>query len=354
MTGPTLALALALVAPTPSSTPEREPPSGQEDPLRAQATGDSSLVAVGDRVRASTSNSAIVGQVTRSDAQGIDLVDGGLHLSLAYGELDGLDVSEGIRSRWRLFAALGFAWGAIEGWDNPQTQGFSSHSSGDRAKTALIVGAFSGVVSGAIGALNRREVWESIPLGGNQDRPGSVATPERQPLPSLEAGSEPAGDGAPVVVGQRVRASTANSTFIGRVTRLSAGGIELMDGGTHLSLPYRDLDRLEVEDGVRSLMAKGAGIGAGAGAVVGFLVDFGMNWNLFDPPDTFWEGWGITLLGGALGGVAGGAIGTRIKREAWESVLLEDHVDSFNPTFGLQRHGPERRLLLSVGGSFSF
>ena len=249
---------------------------------------------------------------------------------------------------------LGFAWGAIEGWDNPQTQGFSSPSSGDRAKTALIVGAFSGVVSGAIGALNRREVWESIPLGGNQDRPGSVATPERQPLPSLEAGSEPAGDGAPVIVGQRVRASTANSTFIGRVTRLSAGGIELMDGGTHLSLPYRDLDRLEVEDGLRSLMAKGAGIGAGAGAVVGFLVDFGMNWNLFDPPDTFWEAWGITLLGGALGGVAGGAIGTRIKREAWESVLLEDHVDSFNPTFGLQRHGPERRLLLSVGGRFSF
>ena len=111
MTGPTLALALALVAPTPSSAPETEPPSGQEDPLRAQATGDRSLVAVGDRVRASTSNSAIVGQVTRSDARGIDLVDGGLHLSLAYGELDGLDVSEGIRSRWRLFAASGVCLG---------------------------------------------------------------------------------------------------------------------------------------------------------------------------------------------------------------------------------------------------
>ena len=323
-------------------------------PLRAQATGDSSLVAVGDRVRASTSNGAIVGQVTRSDAQGIELVDGGLHLSLAYGELNGLAVSDGIRSRWRLGAGLGAVTGAIAGWGNPDVRGSSSPSTGDRAKAALIAGALSSVVYGAIGALLRREVWESIPLGGYQDRPGSVATPERQVLASPEAGSQPAGDGAHVVVGQRVRASTANSTFIGRVTRLKAQGIELMDGGTHLSLAYRGLDRLEVDDGVRSLVANGAGIGAGAGAVVGFLVDFSMNFSIFDSPDSFREQWGITLLGSALGGVAGGAIGALIKREAWKSVPLEDSVDSFSPTFGLQWHGPERRLLPSVGGRISF
>ncbi len=323
-------------------------------PLRAQAAGDSSLVAVGVRVRAFTSNSAIVGQVTHSDAQGIDLVDGGLHLSLAYGELDGLDVSDGVRSRWRLGAALGAATGALAGWRNPDVKASSSPSTGDRAQAALIAGVLSSVLYGSIGALLRREVWESIPLGGYQERPGSVATPERQLVSSLDAGSQPAGDDAPVVVGQRVRASTVNSTIIGRVTRLSAQGIELMDGGTHLSLAYRDLDRLEVDDGVRSRVAKGAGIGAGAGAVVGFVVDFGMNWNMFDPPDSFWESWGITLVGSALGGVAGGAIGALIRREAWESVPLEDYMDDFSPTFGLQWHGPERRLLTSVGGRISF
>lgn len=51
--------------------------AGVASPLRAQATGHRALsVTIGDRVWASTANSAIFGHVTGSDALGIDLMDG--------------------------------------------------------------------------------------------------------------------------------------------------------------------------------------------------------------------------------------------------------------------------------------
>ena len=343
------------------------------NPLRAQATGDSSLVAVGDRVRASTANSTIIGQITRSDGRGIDLLDGEIRLPLPYRAMDRLERSRGRRSLWKEFAAGGVVIGALLGWNGPE-QGIpepsygpdpGGPSRGDRAKAALTAGAIVGGVNGAIGLLFRWEAWESIPLGDVRDHLDPDAAPEsglQMPRPCAEAGPQPAGnigDSDRLVVGQRIRASTASSTFIGCVAGLTPQGIELMDGETRLSLPYRHLDRLEVDEGLRSRWAEGAIAGGAIGGSGGFVYALASGIGDIFSSCTgacFWREEALpAMAAGALaGGVAGGAIGALLKVEAWEPVPLEDRADGFRPMVGLERHGSEGRLLVSVGGRISF
>lgn len=182
------------------------------------------------------------------------------------------------------------------------------------------------------------------------------------PRPCAEAVTQPAGgigDRGRLVVGQRIRASTASSTFIGCVAGLTPQGFELMDGETRLSLPYRHLDRLEVDEGLRSRWTEGATIGGAIGGSGGFVYALGSGIGDIFSSCTgacFWreEALPAMAVGALAGAVAGGAIGALFRVEAWEPVPLEDHADGFRPMVGLERHGSEGRLLVSVGGRISF
>ena len=160
-------------------------------------------------------------------------------------------------------------------------------------------------------------------------------------------------DSSLVAVGDRVRASTANGTFIGRVTRLDGKGIELMAEGTHLSLGYRDLDGLEVSDGARSWLMAGVVLGgvAGFGGGVAYTM---RDFNIFGGGCTGLCAWKEDILPAvAIGGFVGGAIGALIKEEAWKPVPLGDYVDGFSPIVAVRRD-PEGRLLVSIAGRLRF
>ena len=173
-------------------------------------------------------------------------------------------------------------------------------------------------------------------------------------------GAQATEDSSLVAVGDRVRASTANGTFIGRVTRQDVKGIELMAEGTHLSLGYRDLDGLEVSDGARSRLMAGVALGGALGGIAGVAVSVvhGLrDLNFFGgcTGRCFWkeEVLPAVKIGGVAGGVVGGVIGALIKEEAWKPVPLGEYVDGFSPIVAVRRD-PEGRLLVSIAGRLRF
>ena len=71
------------------------------------------------------------------------------------------------------------------------------------------------------------------------------------------------------IVGDRVRVFSADTTIIGQITGLSDEGFEFANDELHRSFAYRDLDRLEVSNGIGSRWAQGAAIGLVGGTLVG-------------------------------------------------------------------------------------
>ena len=149
-----------------------------------------------------------------------------------------------------------------------------------------------------------------------------------------------------VIVGDRVRASAADTTIVGQVTRLTDQGFELGRGEMRRSFAYRDLYRLEVSGGTRSSWIEGTGdeLGLFVCVVAGWLV---VPWWCFG------DFLGKALVGGAIGGVAGAAVGALIRREAWEPVPLGDAGVGFSPIL-LPQPGLGGRFGLLLGGRLEF
>lgn len=176
--------------------------------------------------------------------------------------------------------------------------------------------------------------------------------------------AQAAGDSVLVVVGDRVRASTADTTITGLVTRLTSGGFEVGQGEMRESFAYRDLDRLEVSQGMRSSWPAGAGIGFAVGGVVGFAQgevpegELGValcalgGW-LVVPWWCFGDFIEKGLIAAAIGGVAGAAIGALIKREAWEPIRLGDERVGFGLILTPQPRF-DRRFGILAGGRIRF
>ena len=167
-----------------------------------------------------------------------------------------------------------------------------------------------------------------------------------------------------VIVGDRVRASAADTTIVGQVTRLTDRGFELGRGDMRRSFAYRDLYRLEVSGGTRSSWIEGTAIGVAAGGLVGLTQaeipgdELGLfvcvvaGW-LVVPWWCFGDFLGKALMGGAIGGVAGAAVGALIRREAWEPVPLGDAGVGFSPIL-LPQPGLGGRFGLLLGGRLEF
>ncbi len=165
-------------------------------PLRGQTAADTVLVIVGDRVRASADDTTIVGQVTRLTSGGFELGRGEMRRSFAYRDLDGLEVSRGKRSLWMEGIGAGIVAGALVGLTQAEVPGDELGlfvcavagwlvvpwwCFGDFVSKALMAGAVGGAAGAAVGALIRREAWESIPLGGARVGFSPILVPQRGP-----------------------------------------------------------------------------------------------------------------------------------------------------------------------------
>ena len=134
---------------------------------------------------------------------------------------------------------------------------------------------------------------------------------------------------SPVEVGQRVRVMTAGTTgwLTGTVVRLQDDTLVLSrpTGEASAAIPVSTLTRLQISEGRRSQVGKGAVIGgfslAAVGAVVGFAVCSGSgDQNLNDKALTC----GL-LLGagsGAGGAILGALVGAGVHSERWRAISL--------------------------------
>ena len=163
-------------------------------PLRAQVVEDSVLVIVGDRIRASTADTTVIGRVTRLTNQGFELGQGQMRRSFAYRELEGLEVSRGPQSRWAEGVVFGVAAGAIVGLTQADVPGGTLGEAvcviagwavvpwwcfGDFLEKALVAGAIGGATGLVIGALIKHEAWESIPLADDRVSFSPILAPQR-------------------------------------------------------------------------------------------------------------------------------------------------------------------------------
>ncbi len=164
------------------------------------------------------------------------------------------------------------------------------------------------------------------------------------------------------IVGDRVRLFTADTTIIGQVTGLSDEGFELANDELRRSFAYRDLDRLEVSNGIRSHWARGAAIGGVGGAAVG-LIRLPENDRagaclllIIVPPllelceDAIVETFVPPVVIGVL---AGAAVGILFKHESWERIGPWDDTVSISPIVAPHR-GLEGRHGLLLGARIEF
>ena len=110
------------------------------------------------------------------------------------------------------------------------------------------------------------------------------------------------------------------------------------------------------------LLASALGVGAGGlvgltqaeipGDERGLFVCVVAGW-LVVPWWCFGDFLGKALVGGAIGGVAGAAVGALIRREAWEPVPLGDAGVGFSPIL-LPQPGLGGRFGLLLGGRLEF
>ena len=327
-------------------------------PLRAQI--------VGDRVRLFTADTTIIGQVTGLSDEGFEFVNDELRRSFAYRDLDRLEVSNGIRSRWAQGAAIGLTGGVLVGLSQgelPESDlGMAlcvvggwlvapGYCFGDFVRKAFIGLAIGGGAGAGVGARMKYESWESVPLrddvaplpGNAVPRPGNEVVVDLPDAPRFGGGD-------------RVRVSVAGIRLIGRVTVVNHDGLELVQGDMRRSFAYRDIDGLERSIGMRSRWKAGLGIGVFGGLVAfptykgawGCLMD---DWK--GPSCREKEDGALAAAWVGTGALLGLGVGALIKRESWEPIALFDDMVSISPIVAPQR-GLEGRHGLLLGARIEF
>ena len=121
------------------------------------------------------------------------------------------------------------------------------------------------------------------------------------------------------IAGDSVRVFSGDTTIVGQITGLSDEGFEFANGRF---VAYRDLDRLEVSNGVGSWAVQGIAIGSVLGALAGFgevPEDDGPVYDI-----------GNGLEGIAIGGLLG-IIGSFVEYESWKPISVPDY---FVPLLG--------------------
>jgi len=142
----------------------------------------------GGRVRVSADGSELIGRATAMTDEGFELVQGGMRRSFTYRDIDGLEWSRGMRSRWKTGWGLGLlggfiafptfngAWGCVASdWEGP-----SCEEKGRDLFAWIGAGGLLGLGVGTV--VWRHESWESFAL---RDR-GPGMSPFVAPLRGLE------------------------------------------------------------------------------------------------------------------------------------------------------------------------
>jgi len=131
----------------------------------------------------------------------------------------------------------------------------------------------------------------------------------------------------------RARVQTAEGRITGALIAIREGEVVLREprwegreAQAPAAIPVRDVQKLEVQIGVKTDKGKGRLLGAAFGLVLG------LGWAHNQK-----EGLAAGLLGGVVlfaggGYVIGGEIGERSKREAWEAIPLDKAAAGAKPT----------------------
>ena len=139
------------------------------------AAGPHALLAqdVGERVRITTLDSRVVGQVLEIDEDRITLSRGGSFRRI---DIIGLERSAGRESAWKAVVPLGVFGGAAGAWIGshvPPCISLLGSECDDTSSMGAVIGGVVGALVGmGIGGSLTPERWETIPLGG-----GFVASP---------------------------------------------------------------------------------------------------------------------------------------------------------------------------------
>lgn len=288
-------------------------------PLGAQIAGDSVRVFSGD--------TTIVGQITGLSDEGFEFANG---RSVAYRDLDRLEVSSGMRSWAHEGAVLFGVVGVIAGFVEPPEDG-------DAIKSALAVSLATSVAGALVGALGPlfppyEKSWKSVPVRDYF-------------VPLL---------GDEFAYGGRVRVSVDGSEIIGRATAMTDEGFELFQDGMRRSFAYRDIDGLEWSRGKRSRWKTGWGLG-----LLGGFIAFPTLNGAWGCVASDWEGPSCEEKGQDLfawigaGGLLGLGVGTLWRPESWESLALDENRVGISPFVAPQR-GREGRHGLVLGARIEF
>ncbi len=140
--------------------------------------------AYGGRVRVSVDGSEIIGRATAMTDDGFELVQGGMRRTFAYRDIDGLEWSRGMRSRWKTawglgllggfiaFPTLNGAWGCVTSdWQGPSCE--------DKGRDMFAWIGAGGLLGLGAGMMWRPESWESLALDDNRVGISPFVTPQR-------------------------------------------------------------------------------------------------------------------------------------------------------------------------------
>lgn len=244
-------------------------------------------------------------------------------LAISLASMTELEVSQGRKSNAGKGRRIGLLAGAGIGFPLGYAIGEEEVSRGTvGARSAVFFGYIGLLVGAIIGSGTHTDKWQEVPL----DRIRLSISPQRH---------------GGLTAGARVRITRGRFASL---TRLK-GIVERMDANTLVVLPdkrgasqaisFASMTRLEVSQGKKGNILKGAGkgllIGAGVGGLTG-LMEGGVGGAVL-----------FAIVSGELGLLIGAAMG--IPRERWEEVPLERIQLGLLP----QRHGG-----LALSASFSF
>ena len=336
------------------------------DPLRAQA--------IGDRVRMYTQDTVVVGDVLQLSDDGFVFANDDLRQSFAYRDLERLEISGGIGSRWLWGSIIGtlagtFVGGRLAGeveqvvtdtswrpsygisdakflpcvlggffltpgWCWERRESTVVRTRKDQVP-GLVGGVLAGVVGGVLGFRMKHETWQPFLL----------------PQDTVTVGFAD----EPIFVGRdRLRVSADGRQLIGELAGVTDEGFEFTDGEVRRTLAYRDIDSLERSVGMRTRWKTGLGLGLLGGFVA--FPTFNDAWGCvaedWRSPSCKDKGTGMLAWMGR-GALLGLGTSILMRRESWESIPLRDDAVGLNPIFTPHR-GPDGRYGLLLGMRIEF
>ena len=314
----------------------------------------------GGRVRVSVDGSEIIGRATAMTDEGFELVQGGTRQSFAYRNIDGLEWSRGMRSRWKTGWGLGLlggfiafptfngAWGCVASdWEGPSCE--------EKGRDMFAWIGAGGLLGLGVGTLVwRRESWEPFAVQDNSLRISPTVA-------SRLLGT-----------GDRVRLSIAGERTIGEVARMGPDGYEIdIEGSGLVSVRLSEMEQLQRSIGTGTRWVEGLVLGGAVGLAIGVAIrdaseDDGGDIDLAEiipgastgSPESSADdgGFPIEVVSGAVGVAAGLGVGSLLKKERW--VTIRNPPDrgtemTFNPVIDV-RPGREGRLAAVLGGRIRF